>query len=246
MMVVAVPIHHHQEQSMASRKTSPPKPPKAVVKPKRTAKAVVKDLQSGLNDLRAIDPEHPWAVLLKEAVAAIREQQRMLDRAMAVAHEHIDINLDMPARLAAVLQDSREGRVQLQGELEQIRTHLARFIDQGIRERGRDERIEAQLAGINERLKERSRDGRVVRHGKTTTAEALSRELDAMERAKGEEVAALRDEVKRVRSELEAARATSAVLESMAADPLDHRRMPPPRKSWRTTAAESATVAPLD
>jgi hypothetical protein len=175
MVMVAIPIDPHQEQSMASRKTSPPKPAKAVVEPKRTAKAIVKDLRTGLKDLRAIDPEHPWAVLLKDAVVAIQEQQRLLNRALAVFHEQQATNLETPARLATVLQDSREGRVQVLGELEQIRAHLARFIDAGIRERGRDERIEAQLAGINERLKERSRDGRVVRHGKTTTAETLSR-----------------------------------------------------------------------
>jgi chromosome segregation ATPase len=224
---------------MASRKTSPPKPAKTAVKP-RSAKAVVKDLRTGIEDLRAIDPEHPWARLLKEAVAAIREQQRVLDAAIAMIQEQ------QVVQLATFMKDSREGRVQLQGELEQIRTHLARFIDQGIRERGRDERIEAQLAGINERLKERSRDGRVVRHGKTTTAEELSRQLDAMERAKGEEVSTLRDEVKRLRSELEAARETAKTLEGMAFDPLDRRPMPPPRKSWRTTAAEGATAAPLD
>lgn len=212
---------------MASRKTSPPRPPKAVVK----------DLRTGIEDLRAIDPEHPWAKLLREAVAAIRDDHLNFFATIKCVQEGLTI------ALMEVTREHREGMIQVRGELEQIRTHLARFLDAGIRERGRDERIEAQLAGINERLKERSRDGRVVRHGKTITAEELSRQLDAMERAKGEEVATLRDEIKRLRSELEAARATILDLESMAAD---RRKMPPPKRSWRTTAAEKETAAPID
>jgi chromosome segregation ATPase len=152
----------------------------------------------------------------------------------------------MRAQFKNLSSDLQEGMVQVRGELEQIRTHLARFIDQGIRERGRDERIEAQLAGINERLKERSKVDRVIHHGKMVTAEELAKKLDAMERGMGEEIATLRGEVDRLRSELEASRATVAVLEGMAHDPLDHRRMPPPRKSWRATVAENVAAAPLD
>jgi hypothetical protein len=114
----------------------------------------------------------------------------------------------------------------------------ARFIDQEIRERVRDEQIDSQLAGINERLRERSKVDRAMHHGKMVTAEELAAKLDAMERAKGEDIAKLRGEVDRLRSELEAARATASAL--------DHRRMPPPRKSWRTTVAENVTAAPLD
>jgi chromosome segregation ATPase len=224
---------------MASRKTSPPKPSKVAVKP-RQPKEIVKDLRTGIEDLKAIDPEHPWVRLLNEAVAAIRDDHLNFVATIKCVQEGLTI------ALMEVTREHREGLVQARGELEQIRTHLARFIDAGIRERGRDERIEEQLAGINARLKERSRDGRVVRHGKTTTAEELIRELEAVERAKGEELATLRDEIKRLRSELEAARATLAVLEGMAVDPLDRRPMPPPRRSWRTTAAEAVIAAPLD
>lgn len=236
MAMVAISIDPHQEHPMASRKTSPPKPAKAVVmkatvKP-RPAKAVVKDLQTGLRDLQAIDPEHPWARLLKDAVVAIQEQQRLLGRVLT---EQQAKDIAMSAQIAAIAIASRDGMSQVRGELEQIRTHLARFLDAGIRERSRDERIEMQLAGINERLKERSRDGRVVRHGKTITAEELSRQLDATERAKDEQICGLAAELGRVRAELEAARA-----------PLDRRPMPPPRKSWRTNVAENATAAPLD
>jgi predicted nucleic acid-binding Zn-ribbon protein len=259
---------------MASRKTSPPKPAKAAVKP-RPAKEIVKDLRTGLKDLQAIDPEHPWARLLNEAVAAIRDDHLTF---VAIIRE---VHAASAAGLAEVTREHREGMVQARGELEQIRTHLARLIDAGIRERSRDDRIETQLTGINERLRERSRGDRVIHHGKMVTAEEPSRELDAterakstaeefvkesdvrerikdkeikglrcelsaMERAKAEEIATLRDEVERLRIEVNAARATSTVLGGMAADPLDHRRMPAPRRSWRTTAAEGATAAPLD
>jgi chromosome segregation ATPase len=222
---------------MASRKTGPARPAKAAVKP-RPAKEIVKDLRTGLKDLQAIDPEHPWARLLNEAVAAIRDDHLNF---VAIIRE---VHAAFAAGLAEVTREHREGMVQARGELEQIRTHLARLIDAGIRERSRDDRIETQLTGINERLKERSREDRVLHHGKMTTAAALSKELDAMERAKGEEIATLRDEVDRLRSELDAARATAAALEKMAADPLDHRRMPATRRSWRTVVAE--TAAPLD
>jgi hypothetical protein len=242
---------------MASRRTSPPKPAKAAVKP-RPAKEIVKDLRTGLKDLQAIDPEHPWARLLNEAVAAIRDDHLNF---VAIIRE---VHAAFAAGQAEVTREHREGMVQARGELEQIRTHLARLIDAGIRERSRDDRIEAQLAGINERLKERSKVERVVYHGKMVTAEELSKnaeamermkgeeihglrfELSAMERAKGEEVATLRGEVDRLRSELDAARATAAALEKMAVDPLDHRRMPPPKRSWRTAVAEKVTVVPLD
>jgi chromosome segregation ATPase len=216
---------------MASRKTSPPKPAKAAVKP-RPAKEIVKDLRTGLKDLQAIDPEHPWARLLNEAVAAIRDDHQTF---VAIIRE---VHAAFAAGLAEVTREHREGMVQARGELEQIRTHLARLIDAGIRERSRDDRIEAQLTGINERLKERSREDRVLHHGKMTTAAALSKELDATERAKGEEVATLRDEVDRLKAELDAARAT--------ADPLDHHRMPPPRRSWRTAVADGVTAASID
>jgi hypothetical protein len=222
------------------KRTSAAESSKATVARTRLAKDLVKDLRTGIEDLQAIDPEHPWAKLLKEAVAAIREQSS------AAIRTNDNLAEIMRAQFKNLSSDQRDGIVQARGELEQVRTHLARFIDQGIRERGRDERIEAQLAGINERLRERSKVDRVLHHGKMVTAEDLSRQVAAMEQAKGEEIATLRGEVDRLRSELEAARTTAAVLEGMANDPLDHHRMPPPRKSWRTGVAKDVTATPLD
>lgn len=232
---------------MASRRTSSPKPSKDVDTPKRTIKPrypkeIIKDLRTGIQDLQAIDPEHPWARLLKEVIAAIRDDHSNAFAAIKCVQEAFI------AGLMEITRESREGMSQVRGELEQIRSHLARFIDQGIRERHRDERIEEQLAGINERLKERSRVDRnaVLRHGKMMTAEELSGQLDATERAKDEQIATLRGEIDRLRSDLEAARATATKLESMALNPIDRRPMPSPRKSWRTTAAESVAVDPFN
>jgi hypothetical protein len=191
-------------------------------------------------------PDHPCMKQMERTISAIRRQHDSILHAVSLLQEISLRSYDRDAALTEVTRESREGKVQVLGELEQIRTHLARFIDQGIRERGRDERIEAQLAGINERLRERSKVDRVLHHGKMITAEALSKEAAAMERAKDEEIATLRGEVDRLRSELKAAIATAAVLEGMANDPLDHHRMPSPRKSWRTTVAENATAAPID
>jgi chromosome segregation ATPase len=191
-------------------------------------------------------PDHPCMKQMERTISAIRRQHDSILHAVSLLQEISLRSYDRDAALTEVTRESREGKVQVLGELEQIRTHLARFIDQGIRERGRDERIEAQLAGINEQLRERSKVDRALHHGKMLTAEELSRKFTAMEQAKGEEIATLRGEVDRLRSELEASRATAAVLEGMANDPLDHRRMPPPRKSWRTTVAENVAAAPLD
>jgi hypothetical protein len=185
------------------------------------------------------DPGCSCVKQMERVLSAIQLQSTLIRDVLAMWNESKE-------RAEGLARESREGMVQVRGELEQIRTHLARFIDQGIRERGRDERIEAQLAGINERLRERSKVDRVLHHGKMITAEALSKEAAAMERAKDEEIATLRGEVDRLRSELKAAIATAAVLEGMANDPLDHHRMPSPRKSWRTTVAENATAAPID
>jgi hypothetical protein len=222
------------------KRTSATKSSKATVARTRLAKDLVKDLRTGIEDLQAIDPEHPWAKLLKEAVAAIREQSS------AAIRTNDNLAEIMRAQFKNLSSDQRDGIVQVRGELEQIRSHLARFIDQEIRERVRDDQIDSQLAGINERLRERSKVDRVLCHGKMVTAEELSRKFTAMEQAKGEEIATLRSEVDRLRSELEASRATAAVLEGMANDPLDHHRMPHPRKSWRTTVAENVTAVTID
>jgi hypothetical protein len=225
--------------------------------PKRTKATVAEKSRGTVEDPRPKDPEKACAKQVERVLSAIQRQHALILHVLAMGDEG-------KQRSEGLARESREGKVQVLGELEQIRTHLARFIDQEIRERGRDERIEAQLAGINERLRERSKVDRVLCHGKMLTAEELSRKLDATERAKGEQIAMLhnemdatrkamggemtllRDEIIRLRSELEASRATAAVLESMANDPLDHHRMPPPRKSWRATVAENMTAAPLD
>lgn len=179
-----------------------------------------KPLKATIADPKPKDPEKACVKQIERVLSAIQLQRTLIQDVLAMWSE------------------SREGMIQVRGELEQIRTHLARFIDQGIRERSRDERIEEQLAGINERLRERSKVDRVLHHGKLITAGELSRELDAMERVKGEEIATLRGEVDRLRSELEASRATAAAL--------NHGRMPPPKKSWRTTVTENVTAAPID
>jgi chromosome segregation ATPase len=191
-------------------------------------------------------PDHPCMKQMERTISAIRRQHDSILHAVSLLQEISLRSYDRDAALTEVTRESREGKVQVLGELEQIRTHLARFIDQEIRERVRDEQIDSQLAGINEQLRERSKVDRALHHGKMLTAEELSRKFTAMEQAKGEEIATLRGEVDRLRSELEASRATAAVLEGMANDPLDHRRMPPPRKSWRTTVAENVAAAPLD
>jgi 23S rRNA pseudoU1915 N3-methylase RlmH len=195
--------------------------------PKRTKATVAEKSRVIVEDPRPKDPEKQ----VERVLSAIRLQSILIRDVLAMWNESKE-------RAEALARESREGKVQVLGELEQIRTHLARFIDQEIRERVRDEQIDSQLAGINERLRERSKVDRAMHHGKMVTAEELAAKLDAMERAKGEDIAKLRGEVDRLRSELEAARATASAL--------DHRRMPPPRKSWRTTVAENVTAAPLD
>jgi hypothetical protein len=207
--------------------------------PKRTKATVAEKSRGTVEDPRPKDPEKACAKQVERVLSAIQRQHALILHVLAMGDEG-------KQRSEGLARESREGKVQVLGELEQIRTHLARFIDQEIRERGRDERIEAQLAGINERLRERSKVDRVLCHGKMLTAEELSRQVAAMEQAKGVEIATLRGEVDRLRSELEASRATAAVLEGMANDPLDHHRMPSPRKSWRTTVAENVTAAPID
>jgi hypothetical protein len=217
--------------------------------PKRTKATVAEKSRGTVEDPRPKDPEKACAKQVERVLSAIRLQSILIRDVLAMWNESKE-------RTEALAQESREGKVQVLGELEQIRTHLARFIDQGIRERVRDEQIDSQLAGINERLRERSKVDRVLCHGKMLTAEELSRKLDATERAKCEQIAMLhnemdatrkamggemtllRDEVDRLRSELEAARETAAAF--------DHHRMPPPRKSWRANVAESVTAAPLD
>jgi hypothetical protein len=194
--------------------------------PKRAKVTVVDKSRGTVEDSRPKDPEKQ----VERVLSAIRLQSILIRDVLAMWDE-------LKQRAEALAQESREGKVQVLGELEQIRTHLARFIDAGIRERGRDERIEAQLAGINERLRERSKVDRVLHHGKMVTAEELSRQVAAIERAKGEDIATLRSEVDRLRSELEAARCAAA---------RDYGRMPPPRKSWRATVAEDVTAAPID
>jgi hypothetical protein len=214
--------------------------------PKRTKATVAEKSRGTVEDPRPKDPEKACAKQVERVLSAIQRQHALILHVLAMGDEG-------KQRSEGLARESREGKVQVLGEL-----------DQEIRERGRDERIEAQLAGINERLRERSKVDRVLCHGKMLTAEELSRKLDATERAKGEQIAMLhnemdatrkamggemtllRDEIIRLRSELEASRATAAVLESMANDPLDHHRMPPPRKSWRATVAENMTAAPLD
>jgi hypothetical protein len=203
--------------------------------PKRTKATIAEKSRVIVEDPRPKDPEKQ----VERVLSAIRLQSILIRDVLAMWNESKE-------RAEALARESREGKVQVLGELEQIRTHLARFIDQEIRERVRDEQIDSQLAGINERLRERSKVDRVLCHGKLITAEELSRKFTAMEQAKGEEIAMLRGEVDRLRSELEAARTTAAVLEGMANDPLDHHRMPPPRKSWRATVAENVAAAPLD
>jgi chromosome segregation ATPase len=205
-------------------------------------------------------PDHPCMKQMERTISAIRRQHDSILHAVSLLQEISLRSYDRDAALTEVTRESREGKVQVLGELEQIRTHLARFIDQEIRERVRDEQIDSQLAGINERLRERSKVDRVLYHGKMVTAEELARELKAAEHSSGEklesafavtrqkegEISGLQNEIVRLRSELEAARTTAATLESMAFDPLDRRPLPLPRKSWRTTVAENVTAAPLD
>jgi chromosome segregation ATPase len=207
--------------------------------PKRSKATVAEKSRGTVEDPRPKDPEKARVKQMQSVLSAIQRQHALILHVLAMGDESKE-------RTEAWARESREGMSQVRGELEQIRTHLIRFIDQGIRERGRDERIEAQLAGINERLRERSKVDRAMHHGKMVTAEELAAKLDAMERAKGEDIATLRGEVDRLRSELEAARATVAALEGMTNDPLDHRRMPPPRKSWRAAAAENVAATLID
>lgn len=211
---------------MASRRTNPQKPTKDVAQPNpankpRSTKAVVKDLRTGVKDLQAIDPEHPWAKLLKEAIAAIRDVHS--------AHVNDVLVEAVRAGCAKVAHNSEVGLSQVWGELEQVKVHLARFIDQGIRERNRDERIEEQLAAINERLKSRTRDERFVYHGRVFTVSNFAKEIDsivgkvekaAAERCeqaeaiaarKGEELDELHGELARLRSELNLAGAAQAL-----------------------------------
>jgi hypothetical protein len=212
------------------KRASTPKRAKATVADK--SRATVKESKPG-------ESERVCVKQMERLLSAIHLQSILIRDVLAMWNESKE-------RTEALAQESREGKVQVLGELEQIRTHLARFIDQGIRERGRDERIEAQLAGINERLRERSKVDRVLHHGKMMTAEELARKLDAMEQAKDLEIATLRGEVDRLKSELDASRATAATLERMPLDPIDRWPLPPPRKSWRTTVAKKVAAAPLD
>jgi hypothetical protein len=207
--------------------------------PKRTKVTVAEKSHGTVKESKPGESERVCVKQMERLLSAIHLQSILIRDVLAMWNESKE-------RTEALAQESREGKVQVLGELEQIRTHLARFIDQGIRERGRDERIEAQLAGINERLRERSKVDRVLHHGKMMTAEELARKLDAMEQAKDLEIATLRGEVDRLKSELDASRATAATLERMPLDPIDRWPLPPPRKSWRTTVAKKVAAAPLD
>jgi hypothetical protein len=137
-------------------------------------------------------PDHPCMKQMERTISAIRRQHDSILHAVSLLQEISLRSYDRDAALTEVTRESREGKVQVLGELEQIRTHLARFIDQEIRERVRDEQIDSQLAGINEQLRERSKVDRALHHGKMLTAEELSRKFTAMEQAKGEEIATLR------------------------------------------------------
>jgi hypothetical protein len=207
--------------------------------PKRAKATVVDKSRATVKESKPGESERVCVKQMERLLSAIQLQSILIRDVLAMWNESKE-------RTEALAQESREGKVQVLGELEQIRTHLARFIDQGIRERGRDERIEAQLVGINERLRERSKVDRVLHHGKMMTAEELARKLDAMEQAKDLEIATLRGEVDRLKSELDASRATAATLERMPLDPIDRWPLPPPRKSWRTTVAKKVAAAPLD